>query len=367
MGRIYLIIVLFAVLHPDFAVAQQDSVKLDRNKIYSYALDADIGSVMVLLNTDSTKLLSPDNKKLKVDFENRFKYSGDKSTYLEDRGKYGINYLLKVYAEYWRASLLNKDKNYDTLLGQNLFQYFTEKYNLPGLYVPDSLQTDTLDYFIKKYIGEAGMITTGLGKTGRLMDLLVWKKQEDTVYAFKLLDEELKVKVFFMSDFASLGWEEYATLGKYYPGGWATDDALYCVKDAYDLNSENFLVSYLAHESRHFKDYKLFDKKLSGAELEYRAKLTELSLAKKSAQNLISFFLNNANYESDNSHPIADYCVIRDLSAKIFGIDYEKDIKKWEGLDSDKINKASISLLKENTEMLKKQGKEFKHFILKGY
>jgi len=100
---------------------------------------------------------------------------------------------------------------------------------------------------------------------------------------FNLLDEELKVKVVLMTDFATLGWEEYATLGTYYPGGWATDDALYCVKDAYDLNSETFLVSYLAHESRHFSDYKLFDKKLSGAELEYRAKTDRTQPCKKKA------------------------------------------------------------------------------------
>ena len=38
------------------------------------------------------------------------------------------------------------------------------------------------------------------------------------------------------------------------------------------------MISYLAHESRHFEDYQLFPK-LKSADLEYRAKLTELSMA----------------------------------------------------------------------------------------
>ena len=365
MKKLLLVLIVFISYSKVFGQSAQDSIKLDTRKILSLALDADITSALKVLEADSTKLLSEQNKKLKSEFENRFKFSEDKSTYLSDREKYGISDLLKIYSDYWRVALLNTAINYDTLLGENLFKFFTEKYSLAGLNVPDSLQSDTLDYFLKKYISESGLMTTGFGKTGKLLDLLVWKNQKDSVFIFKLLDEELKVKVVLMTDFATLGWEEYATLGTYYPGGWATDDALYCVKDAYDLNSENFLVSYLAHESRHFSDYKLFDKKLSGAELEYRAKLTELSLAKKSVQNLISFFLTNANYESDNSHNIADYCVIRDLSKILFKTEFERDYKKWEVLNADEINNASLLILEVNTEMLKKQGKQFKHFILK--
>ncbi len=361
------ILVLFSFSNSIAQVQDNDTVKLDIRKILSFALDADIASALNVLEADSTKLLSEQNKKLKTEFENRFKFGEDKSTYLNDREKYGISELLKIYANYWRVSLLNNKNNYDTLLGTSLFLFFRNKYSLTDFYVADSLQSDTLDYFLKIYINESGLMTTGFGKTGKLLDLLAWKNQKDSVFKFNLLDEELKVKVVLMTDFATLGWEEYATLGTYYPGGWATDDALYCVKDAYDLNSETFLVSYLAHESRHFSDYKLFDKKLSGAELEYRAKLTELSLAKKSVQYLISFFLSNANYESDNSHNIADYCVIRDLSKILFKTDLEKDTKKWESIDAEKINEASKSVLKENTEFLKKNGKDFKHFIPKGY
>lgn len=367
MKKIFLLLIIFFSLKLSFAQSRQDSIKLDRAKIYTYALDADVGSALLLLNVDSTKLLSTPNKELKENFEMRFKYDDDKSSYLEDRAKYGINNLLKIYIAYWRAALLHKEKNYDTLLGVSLLSFFQNKYSIENLNVPDSLQSDTLDYFVKKYVNEKGLQTTGFGRTGKLLDLLVWKTQNDSIFKFNLPDEELKVKVVLMTDFATHGWEEYATLGQYYPGGWATDDALYCAKEAYDMDSEIFLVSYLAHESRHFSDYKLFGKKLSGAELEYRAKLTELSLAKKIVQNLISFFRTNANNNSDNSHNIADYYVIRDLSIRLFKTDYEDDYKKWETLSADEINQASLSLLNENTEMLKKEGNDFKHFIPKGF
>ena len=81
-----------------------------------------------------------------------------------------------------------------------------------------------------------------------------------------------------MEDFATLGWMEYATLGAHHPGGWTEEEGIYCVKKAYDVNSENFKISYLTHEARHFADKKLWPD-LKSADLEYRAKLTELNLA----------------------------------------------------------------------------------------
>lgn len=344
---------------------QSDSVKIDWTKISSRALDADVSSALILLDIDSTKLLSEKDKTRKQDFEKRFKFDDDISNYLENRSKYGINDLLKIYVSYWREALLNKSKNYDTTLSVNLLDFFKSLNGTDNLNIADSIIPDTLNSFVKNYINGKGLYTTGFGMTGKLLDLLVWKSQIDTVYKIKLYSEELDVRVCFMQEFVTLGWEEYATFGVYYPGGWATGDALYCVRDAYDINSENFTVSYLSHEGRHFSDYKLFENKLSGAELEYRAKLTELSLAKETSMKLISFFLSNANFESNNSHSIANYFVIRDLSKKIFKVDYEKDFKKWEALNTEIIRSVSNDILDDNTEMLKKQGKNIEHFIKK--
>ncbi|HEV7779927.1 MAG TPA: hypothetical protein VGO58_01605 [Chitinophagaceae bacterium] len=128
-------------------------------------------------------------------------------------------------------------------------------------------------------------------------------------YTFKFKKEKMHTRVFFMSEMISLGWQAFATFGNHHPGGWATKDAIFCVKSVYDLKNESFLVSYLAHEGRHFSDLNRFPK-LKNTDLEYRAKLTELSIADKTLLNLIEFFIVNAYYRSANGHSAANYYLI---------------------------------------------------------
>jgi hypothetical protein len=192
------------------------------------------------------------------------------------------------------------------------------------------------------------------GKIGSLFDMIVWREQKDTTYTFRLNKQELEVKVIFMERFITLGWEEYATLGRHYPGGWATSEALFCVKKAYDLQSENFLISYLAHEGRHFQDYKLFPE-LKGAGLEFRAKLTELSLSETNLYRIIEFFIENANANSTEAHPLANYNVMSSLSKEIFKKDFEPDMNKWKLIPYKRINKTASKILRSDTKRLMKE------------
>ena len=157
-----------------------------------------------------------------------------------------------------------------------------------------------------------------------------------------------------LRDFVTLGWDEYATIGKHI-GGWATDEALYCVEKGYDTKSETFKISYLAHEGRHFKDFNLFPD-IDNTNLEYRAKLTELSLAKETLYDLIEFFIDNANSESINPHPVANYSLIKNLSRVLFNSDFENDISKWKKITSEKLNKTAEELNK-STRILSKNYK----------
>jgi hypothetical protein len=340
-----------------------DSLKLDIEKIAAYALDGDIPSALNILKDKDTSLLSVKDKMIKRNFENRFLYDSDKSGYLESK-KSEIDDVLKIFSDYWRSSFLNPQLKNDSLLAVSVRKFLVK--NSPHSVTYNQLQNDdTLNAYFIKYINSKGLKTTGVGKTGNYFDLLVWREQTDTVYNFQIHDETISVNVVFMDKFVTLGWEEYATFGMLYPGGWANDKALYCVRSAYDLQSENFLVSYLAHEGRHYRDYKLFPK-LSGADLEYRAKLTELSLAKTSLLRLIKFFINNANYNSDNSHQIANFCVIRDLSKDLFASDFESNIENWENAGTEKINDAAYRILSENTAELTKIGKDVEKYIKPG-
>jgi hypothetical protein len=343
-----------------------DTAKLDYSRIYSLCLDADVRSALGILQEIGRRPISTEDAAFKLEFENRFKYGEDRSDYLE-KHKSPIDKLLGIYADYWRQALLNPGEDYDSGLREKLGAFIiawisqAKDLRLQDLQLQVSSE-DTLDVYLKKYIESFGYHTTGFGKTAKLYDLLVWQTKEDTVYKFSIHGETISAPVVFMDDFITLGWEEYATLGKHYPGGWATKDALYCVKKGYDLKSENFLISYLCHEARHFEDYKLFPK-LKGADLEYRAKLTELSMLDKTLYDVISRFIGNANYESENPHPFANYCVVRDLSRVLFGTEFEKDMDKWRETGKERINNASYELLKESTEELFKVGREVDSYV----
>lgn len=349
----------FILLSADMSLPQQSSNnKFNAKKFYSLTLNGDIPEALQLLSTEQS-LMNENELKIKDEFEKTFAGAEDESDFLTRKNS-GINDLLLIYRNYWRESFIS-GQNIDTALKRELTHYFRNLYTSND-YAESTFEDDTLDIFLKRYVNENGLKTTGFGKTGKFYDLLVWKNEHDTTYEFDLNGRKISPKVVFMTGFVTLGWEEYATLGRHYPGGWATKEAIYCVKDAYDLNSENFLVSYLAHEGQHFEDYKLFPK-LSGADLEYRAKLVELSMAKETLLKTLIFFINNADYESDNAHSIANYCVIRDLSKEIFEADFVSDSERWSALSLKNINEASLKLLEKNTEDLMNAGSEVVNFI----
>jgi hypothetical protein len=346
----FLILISFAFKQITFSQTI-DSVKFDYDKIYGFALDGNISPIFSILKNNGEKKISKKDLTFKQEFENRFKFETDNSSYLIEK-KSSIDSLLVIFRDYWRTSLLDNKNNYDTLFIKNYQNFLKEKF--PTLSEKE-IKEDSTDLYLKEYIKSKNLyFTDGIGKTGKFYDLLVWKTQKDTIYSFKIYNETIKTKVVFMDNFITLGWEEYATLGKYYPGGW-TSDAIYCVKSAYDLKSEDFLVSLLAHEGRHYADKKLFPKLIS-ADLEYRAKLTELSIAKKTIYNLLDFFVDNANYESDNGHNVADFCIIRDLSNELFNIEFEKDKMKWHKVNVQTINKVAYKLLQKNTKALQTMG-----------
>jgi len=331
---------------------------LNYSKIYALGLDGNLQAALPLMDVD-TSLLSKKDKVFKAKFELRFKNATDSSPFISVKEP-DFQELLYIFRDYWRNSLLDSTQNFDAQLAREAILFL--KNNFLGLENAE-ITRDSIGSYLSQFIRSKGYFTTkAVQKTGTLYDLLIWKSQKDTTYFFSTKEEVLEIKVVMMKDFVTLGWEEYATLGRYYPGGWTTKNALYCVKDAYNLDSENFLISYLAHESRHFTDYKIFPK-LKSTDLEYRAKLTELSLAKTTLFNLIEFFINNSNSNNTNAHSAANYFVIRDLSRILFSSDFERDIQKWKTVKGKKINKMANKLLKINTNSLHEIGTDVENYI----
>ena len=186
-------------------------------------------------------------------------------------------------------------------------------------------------------------------------DLFLWRKQERNGYSVRLTDRTQKVNVVFISEIASLGWKHFATLGLVSTTGWVEDDTLYCVSWAYDRGSENFEISYLKHESRHLADFERFPG-LESVELEYRAKLTELSFASISTRRLLDDFSKKSTLNPQSPHGMANYRVTRDMFLEMNGEQYPEQAvsgaSPWQGARVRNVNLAARALLERNTQML---------------
>lgn len=348
--RLFLLIgmTLSITIRDTHAQSGQGQLELPYHQIYAYGMDANIRPALAILR--DFPVHSDKDLAIQQQFIERFGGAKDMGSY-DSSGDAEMDELMGYFRKYWRASLLDPATDYEKALRQQIIPFLTKHY--PPFKGP--LQRFRLDAYLADYIRSKGYYTTDqINSTGRLLDMLVWKKRSASRYRVKLSEaEEIDVNVVMMDDFITLGWMEYATLGKHYPGGWATDNTLFCVKPAYELDSEDFRVSYLAHEARHLKDKQVFPY-LSSQDLEYRAKLTELSLAQSRLFDLIEFFIQNSNSYSSNGHQRANHRVIKDLSAVLFDQKFERDMDQWRQIEVSKINNFASLLLKKDSNRLKR-------------
>ena len=106
---------------------------------------------------------------------------------------------------------------------------------------------------------------------------------------------------------------DYLTFGRFGTGGWASPDGrINCIEQAYDFQSERFLVSLLKHEAQHTLDMKQFPD-IRPPELEYRAKLVELHYSRD--LGLLQKFLSEADEtKTGDSHAVASARIKRDFA-----------------------------------------------------
>ena len=142
------------------------------------------------------------------------------------------------------------------------------------------------------------------GKTQGYYGPYVWKDTVPTVYRVELPDGTAEYTVNILKGFVFRSWMDYLTFGRFGTGGWASPDGtINCVEQAYDFESERFLVSLLKHEAQHTMDMKQFPG-ITPAELECRAKLVELHYS--SDLGLLQKFLSEADESKTNdSHVVA--------------------------------------------------------------
>ncbi|MGE0173737.1 MAG: hypothetical protein AB7T49_13150 [Oligoflexales bacterium] len=185
-------------------------------------------------------------------------------------------------------------------------------------------------------------------------DVLVWKEEKTKPFSV-LLPEQGRVttQVKTLDKFISLGWMHFVTQGVYYVGGWAMKDHLVRIKPAFrNERNEDFRCSFLTHETQHFVDYKSFPKLLQ-ADLEYRAKLAELSSVRKGKDVLMARLFSQGVRGSKNPHPLSNYVVVKHVAE---AVKVKNVTGFWQTVTPKEINIVASELLVKHSEELRKLG-----------
>jgi hypothetical protein len=256
-----------------------------------------------------------------------------------------IQRLISLYRIYWHQVLLSPTSQVGA--ENNLKMRLIE---LAGPFT-SNISFGEIETELEKRLLKKGYYSI-LGKVLPYRELEIWKNQIVIKKTIELPETTVTFKVVEMEGFICKGWMDYATCGHTYPGGWAKKHAIYCNRSRYrKRTNEAFLVSFLAHEAQHFADYKKFPK-LAQTGLEYRAKLTEITLAKRSLRTLIRKFESNVSRSRKSPHAFANYKLISQLRREL-------RIPKSEQAISDQIPASVIrsiakNLLFSHTRELKK-------------
>ena len=253
-----------------------------------------------------------------------------------------VRTVLKSYAAYYIAVLTKtaSPEDAETSLTSALIKQ---------LGVADNLDLDELDVELERlFKTKLGWHYLG-GVTAPFRGPYIYETRSLQEYNVELPQGNFLLKVWQMSDFHSLSWLDFATFGKIGTGGWAKEEGLYCVLDKYDLDSDQFKINYLKHESQHYFDYKQFPfiaKNGHQGILEYRAKLVELIYSKN--PSLAMTFASQQDKNSSNPHGYAAFRLTTDLLEQI-GLESPQALA---GIDVKAIQEAAAILFERSTAEL---------------
>ena len=188
------------------------------------------------------------------------------------------------------------------------------------------------------------------GRTSPYLGPYIWERTVERTYTVDLPDGSEELTVYLLSGFLMRSWLDFATFGVLGTGGWATDEGLFCVVEAYEkhggLGAESFRVSFLKHEAQHVADYRKFPR-LEAADLEYRAKLMELVYAR--SRRALRQFVREAAPKRELPHAFASHALVGGLSSKI-GRECMLDVPL------PIVRRAALQLYREHTERLQIAG-----------
>lgn len=280
---------------------------------------------------------------LKQEFKERFLEQPNPGAHL-NRDKELADELAVAFRSYWRDGLLGKLNQTET---ENQLSADLKKIRLAHTGASNA-GVGERNSFPGQALGEAGFYFLDT-VTPPYRDLFIWREQSSKRYRVQLTDGSIAVTVNFIDDFVIQGWKEYASLGLATTTGWVENGELFCVAWAYDTAEEDFAVSYLKHEARHLVDLQKYPD-MQPVELEYRAKLTELSYAHSSLKRILDDFRSKSADNPDSAHAMANWQVTRDLYRKLNGTEIPEGWGGWEYPDTGRVNRIARELLEENTQ-----------------
>ncbi len=310
-----------------------------RQDYVSWALQGDLARAKARFQETPDSVLTAAERDLAQRFQERFVTRSERPVVPEDG--FAADVVL-AYHDYWTRALLGElpPDEEESFLTASLDEVLVRH----GVAADDS--ADTFDRMGQEL--ERRGFHHLKGRTLPFFELMLWARQDTTRYEVELTDVVQPVTVVFLSDFHVRGWAHWATFGRASTGGWAGEDALFCLRDNYDLDSEKFLVSYLKHESRHFADYGRFPE-LEQIDLEYRGKLTELVYAHDSQQALLGHFAANGDPNENAPHSYANWAVALDVERAL-------GTRDWSTADGDTIRRIARELLEASTAELETAG-----------
>jgi hypothetical protein len=259
-----------------------------------------------------------------------------------------IDAIVTQYRRYWSSALVGEPPSYS---GEIAPEPSIRSLLYSHGWLDDIAVTDAETYATLEDALKAQGVHALATPAPPLQDLLVWSAEKKAEFEVVLTDQRRTVSVVFMSDFHSLGWKHYASLGLVSTTAWVTNGTLYCVEWAYDPGTENFDVSYLKHESRHLADLEKFPD-LPSEDLEYRAKLTELIFANETQRRLLDDFTAKRAANPDSPHAAANFRVTSDLWRELYDSPFPGGDQAWMSISRDKISRSARRLLKEDTARL---------------
>jgi hypothetical protein len=239
--------------------------------------------------------------------------------------------VLNAYQDYFRACFsagLNTASNDDPQTPaaaepearRALEQNLQDILDMPGA------DLDALEDAIKDRLTASGWQFLG-GQTGGFYGPYIWQETSQTDYEVELPEGIETLTIFWADGFIMRSWLAWLSDGDTGTGGWAKDEGVYCVRDAYAeiLDTPKFNVSFLKHEAQHHADLRRGIE--SNCELEYRAKLVEL-IYYPDASFLESLLASADQSDEANAHAWAAGKIVAELAEMLEAEGVEDGMKE---------------------------------------